>query len=244
MSFGLPWIVQLGAALLISAPDSLPGITLDEALRRATKLDPAYVTAVGAIDNATWVSRAARFALFAPTLSVGTGAAVYSQPTFNIGTGTNEDVSVSAQANLTYQLFAGGANLAEVRRSRAALGFARSNELRARYDLAFRTKTDFYGVLADQALDRVVRERVRRADEQLAVARARVASGAAVATDSLQLLLELDRARVAQLQQDAALRVSRLQLGRRVGVIGLYCQTSSSASSTHRRYPATGGARG
>ena len=50
------------------------------------------------------------------------------------------------------------------------------------------------------------------------VARARVVSGAAVSTDSLQLLLELTRARVADLRQTAALRVSRLQLGRRVGM--------------------------
>jgi outer membrane protein len=45
-------------------------------------------------------------------------------------------------------------------------------------------------------------------------------SGAAVSTDSLQVLLELTRARVAELRQTAALRVSRLQLGRRVGVDG------------------------
>jgi multidrug efflux system outer membrane protein len=47
-----------------------------------------------------------------------------------------------------------------------------------------------------------------------------VLSGAAVQSDSLQLLLELNRAQVAQLRQDAAMRVSRFQLGRRVGVAG------------------------
>jgi outer membrane protein TolC len=52
------------------------------------------------------------------------------------------------------------------------------------------------------------------------VARARVQSGAAVQTDSLQFLLEQNRAEVGALQQDAALRESRLQLGRRVGAAG------------------------
>jgi outer membrane protein TolC len=75
-------------------------------------------------------------------------------------------------------------------------------------------------VLADQELSRVARERVRRATEQLSVARARVVSGAAVSTDSLQVLLELNQARVAELRQNTALRVSRLQLGRRVGLQG------------------------
>ena len=45
-------------------------------------------------------------------------------------------------------------------------------------------------------------------------------SGAAVQTDSLQLLLELNRARVSLLQDEARLRVARLLLGRRVGAAG------------------------
>jgi outer membrane protein len=61
---------------------------------------------------------------------------------------------------------------------------------------------------------------VRRAEEQLIVARARVVSGAAVQTDSLQILLELSRARIGLLQEEARLRVARLQLGRRVGIPG------------------------
>ncbi|MEO7985216.1 MAG: TolC family protein, partial [Gemmatimonadales bacterium] len=50
--------------------------------------------------------------------------------------------------------------------------------------------------------------------------RARVTSGAAVQSDSLQFVLELTQARLEQLQRDAALTVARLQLGRRVGEDG------------------------
>jgi len=52
------------------------------------------------------------------------------------------------------------------------------------------------------------------------VARARVSSGAAVSTDSLNLRLEMTRAQVAQLKQVSALRIARLELGRRVGAAG------------------------
>jgi len=52
------------------------------------------------------------------------------------------------------------------------------------------------------------------------VARARVTTGAAVQTDSLQLRLELSRARVGLLQQETSLRVARLTLGTRVGADG------------------------
>ena len=49
------------------------------------------------------------------------------------------------------------------------------------------------------------------------MARARVSSGAAVQSDSLSVRLELVRAQVALLIQSSALRVARLELGRRVG---------------------------
>jgi outer membrane protein len=66
----------------------------------------------------------------------------------------------------------------------------------------------------------VAAERVARAQEGLTVARARVSSGAAVPTDSLQLVLELTRAQVEVLRQRNALRTSRLDLGRRIGAGG------------------------
>src|SRR5581483_1358042 len=78
----------------------------------------------------------------------------------------------------------------------------------------------YYAVLAAAELARVARERVQRAEQQLAVARARVVSGAAVQTDSLQLRLELSQARVALLRRETELRVARLALGSRVGAAG------------------------
>ena len=69
-------------------------------------------------------------------------------------------------------------------------------------------------------MSRGAADRTRRADEGLAIARARVVSGAAVQSDSLQLVLELTQARTDQLRRDAALTVSRLQLGRRIGEPG------------------------
>jgi outer membrane protein TolC len=47
-----------------------------------------------------------------------------------------------------------------------------------------------------------------------------VSSGAAVQTDSLQLVLELVRAQVDSLRQHNALRTAQLELGRRVGAAG------------------------
>ncbi|PYP33442.1 MAG: hypothetical protein DMD47_01430 [Gemmatimonadetes bacterium] len=131
-----------------------------------------------------------------------------------------EQYAVQAQATASYDVFTGGQKVAELARSAAALDGAHAGELQARFASALLTESDYYAVLADWELARVARERVRRAQEQLAVARARVSTGAAVQTDSLQLRLELTQARVGLLQQESALRVSRLELGRRVGAAG------------------------
>ena len=85
---------------------------------------------------------------------------------------------------------------------------------------ALGTEADYYAVLGSRELVDVARERLRRAEEQLVVARARVVSGAVVQTDSLQILLEVNRSHVALLRESARLEVARLQLGRRVGVRG------------------------
>src|SRR3989441_8469615 len=53
-------VLQLQAAPVARpAGDSLPVVTLPEALCRATGLDPNYVAALGQVDNAVWARRSA-----------------------------------------------------------------------------------------------------------------------------------------------------------------------------------------
>jgi outer membrane protein TolC len=212
-------IVALLAALQLGA-DSLPVVTLGDALRAAARLDPGYVAALGGLDNAEWARRAAWSALVLPAVSLTADVTRYSIPTFNLGTGELQKAAAGARVDARFDVFTGGQKFAALRRARAQEDHADAGLLDARYALALATEADYYAVVADEELARVAAERVARAEEQFAVARARVLSGAAVQTDSLQLLLEVNRARVARLRQEAALRVSRLQLGRRVGTAG------------------------
>jgi outer membrane protein len=204
-------ILALAALLQISSADSIPRITLTDALERAARLDPNYVQAVGGVDNAEWSRRAALTAFLIPTVNLSTTADWDERlsPTF-----------AGATLAARLDLFTGGQKIAEMRRSRAELESAEAGEVRSRFVSAFLTESDYYAALSDEELSRVSAERVRRAEEQLGTARARVQSGAAVQTDSLQLQLELTRARVGLLRQNAQLRTSRLQLGRRVGITG------------------------
>ncbi len=214
-------LFQLQAAITAPTPgDSLPTVTLAEALRRATGLDPNYVAAIGQVDNAVWARRSAFAVFILPSVTIGTDIARPNPQSINFVTFKPVSTQVTAQLTARWDLFTGGQQLAELSRSAASLEGAHAGELVARFATALLTESDYYAVLAGQELQRVARERERRAGEQLAVARARVASGAAVQTDSLQLRLELTRARVGRLQQESALRLARLELGRRVGAAG------------------------
>jgi len=212
--------LQFQLQVVDAAPDSVPTVTLSEALRRATGLDPNYVAAVGQVDNAAWARRSAFSVFVLPSMTLSTDFAWPNPQSVNFVTFQKVPRQVTAQLTARYDLFLGGQKLAELSRSGAALEGAHAGELAARFAAALLTESDYYAVLASQELQRVARERVRRAEEQLAVARARVATGAAVQTDSLQLRLELTQARVGLLEQESALRLARLELGRRVGVAG------------------------
>jgi outer membrane protein len=197
--------------------DSLPRITLAEALRRSTRLDPDYVQALGQIDNAEWGRRAAMLAFFVPTISVGLDETKYSQEFFNPANPANPTSTlVVGRASANYEIFS-LRKFADVSRSKADLASAEAGELEQRFRAALETESSYYDVLVNQELTRVTQERVARARQGLDVARARVTSGAAVQTDSLQLVLELIRAQVEGLRQRNALRTAQLELGRRVG---------------------------
>ncbi len=213
-------LLALQAAVTPAAQDSLPQVTLREALQRAAQLDPNYVSALGQVDNAVWARRSAFAVFILPSISLATTATRNNPPFFNFGTLRPEKYAVQGSITASYDLFLGGQKFAELSRAGAALESAHAGELIQRFTTAFLTESDYYDVLANAELDRVARDRLRRAREQLAVARAKVSSGAAVQTDSLNLRLELTRAQIAQLQQASKLRIARLQLGRRIGAAG------------------------
>jgi outer membrane protein TolC len=197
--------------------DTLPSVTLEEAIRRSAQLDPDYVQALGDIDNAEWGRRAAMLAFFVPSLSLGLDETKYSEAFFNPSDPANPTSTlVVGTARAEYEVFS-LRKFAELGRTRAELASAEAGELEQRFQAALETESSYYDVLVNQELARVSEERANRAREGLGVARARVVSGAAVRTDSLQLVLELTRAEVDLLVNRNTLRTAQLELGRRVG---------------------------
>lgn len=214
-SMGLAGVAAPPTAVPVK--DTIPVVSLAEALESAAHVDPNYVAALRQVGDAAWVRRSAWSAFLLPSVNFQWSLSQFSPEQFNIGTNAVTDRLTTYALSGSYDVFRGGAKFHELAGAGAAVDGAAAGELQARYQTALATESDYYDVIAQRQLLTVSEERVRRAAEQLSVARARVLSGAAVQSDSLQLLLELTRAQVNELVQRAALTISRLQLGRRIG---------------------------
>lgn len=199
--------------------EAVPVVTLPEAQRLARTVNPDAVAARAQVDLASWERRAALTDLFTPAVSAGTSYLRFSEPFFNFGTGAISANATSATLQASYALLGTG-KVAELKRARAQQVSAEARETAARFRTALATDAAYYSVLADRELVRVATDRLRRADEQFGVARSRVLAGEAIASDSLQLLLEVTRASVGLMRRDSAMTVSQLRLGRQIGLPG------------------------
>ena len=199
--------------------DGAPVVSLAEARRRAASVDPNAVAARGRLETASWQRRAAVADMIAPNLTAGGNYTHFSEPFFNFGTGTISPNATSATLQASYTVLGAG-KFGELRSSRASVESAEANETAVRFRTALETDAAYFAVLADRELSRVAAERLRRAQEQFGIARVRVMAGEAISSDSLQLLLEVNRARLAILSRDSSLVTSRLRLGRRIGLQG------------------------
>jgi outer membrane protein TolC len=226
-----PWrwtlLVALSAAGVVLPQDIMAQaaraevrtINLAEARRRAAAIAPEAVAARSELDAAGWEKRGALLDLVTPNIVASTNYTRFSDPFFNFGTGEISPSATSASLQASYSLLGAG-KFAELKRARASVDQAEAGERAALFRTALATDASYYSVLAERELARVADDRLKRAQEQFGVARVRVQAGDALATDSLQLLLEVNRARLSVLRRDSALGVARLRLGRQVGETG------------------------
>ncbi|MGH7696542.1 MAG: TolC family protein [Gemmatimonadaceae bacterium] len=196
-----------------------PVVTLSEARRRAAVVDPDAVAARSRVYTASWERRTALANLVTPRLRGGVSYLHFSEPFFNFGTASISPNATSATLEASYVLLGAG-KLGTLGSSRASLASAEANEDAAMYRTALATDAAYFAVLADHELSRVANDRLKRAEEQFGIARVRVLAGEAIASDSLQLLLEVNRARLGVLSRDSALVTSRLRLGSQIGLPG------------------------
>jgi len=198
---------------------NVPVVTLAEARARAALVDPDAIAARSRLEAAVWRRRTAVTSLITPNLAAGLSYTHFSEPFFNFGTGNISPNSASATIDARYTVLGVG-KFGELKSSRAFVESAEATEVATRFRTALETDAAYFAVLANRDLSRVVADRLKRAQEQLGIARVRVAAGESISSDSLQLALEVSRAQVAMLSRDSAFVASRFRLGRLIGLDG------------------------
>lgn len=200
-------------------PDSLPVVTLDQAVERSLERSPALAQASQSVDNAATGRRTA-YGAFLPSLSASSGASLRSQDRFDPGTDrivSGSTDSYTAGLSASYDVFTGGKRFADLDRSRADLLAAEARREEQRFQVSLQTKQLFFTALRQGELLEVARSRLRQAEESMDMTRRQARAGLATASDTLRARLEMINARQAVLQAETGTRSARFSLGRQIG---------------------------
>jgi outer membrane protein len=211
------------------------GVTLAEALTLAERNAPLVVQAKGTVRSAGAGVRAA-WGSFLPSLSstASYGTSFSDGPsrtdpiTGEVIPGSVSSSSLSLGGSASVDLFTGfsrGANLSSTRANRtdaeASLVVERSNS-------ALQTTTQFLQALQGADLVRVRNDAIRRAQEKLAIANAKLLTRAITIADSLQAMVDLTRAQLALLTEERNLADAEARLARLVGMDGRVAAVADS----------------
>ena len=197
-------------------------MTMAEALELAQVHSPQLAQSQANLSNAG-SSRRRAWGSFLPNVSVGSGTSVQSLDRFDpntqrVVTGSNDSYNASLNAN--YQVFQGGRKFHELGRTESSIMEAEARLLDQRFAVVLQTRTLFMNALRQFELVAVAEASVERAEESLAISRARMLAGTATRSDTLRTRLELANALQSLLQARNQLRVARFSLGRQVGASG------------------------
>lgn len=222
------WIA-CASALLAAAPgagsaaqEDMQTVSLQRAIELAQLHSPQLAQTQASLINAGGSQRRA-WGSFLPNISVSSGASVNSSSRFDPNTqrvveGSSDSYNAGLSAN--YQLFQGGRKYHELNRSASARIEAEARLQSQRFSLVLQTTTLYMNALRQRDLVTVSEASLSRAEESLAITRARVEGGVATRSDTLRTRLELANARQALLQAQNQLRAAQFALGRQVGMNG------------------------
>jgi outer membrane protein TolC len=224
--------VILVAAILCPPDLSLgaaqqPAVTLAEAIRRAERVQPAMVRAAADVRTAAAQRRSALGAYLPRVSASSSGSEFFSEGparvdpvTGELTSGNASSRSISTSLSASVDLFTGFRRGAEMRAARAGEDAAAASLIDARFEQALTTTNQFLDALAAAQLLRVREASVRRAEEQLKTAVAKLRAGSATRSDSLRSLVTLGNARLDQITTQAQLASAEANLARLIGEPG------------------------
>ena len=224
---------------LAQTPDPLtvsPAVTLAEAIRRAERVQPAVIRASADVRTAAAQRRSA-WGAYLPKISASSsgsdffseGPARIDPVTGELTSGNSSSRSVSTSLSASLDLFTGFRRGAEMRAARATQTAAEASLIDARFEQALTTTNQFLDALAAAQLLRVREASVRRAEEQLKTAVAKLRAGSATKSDSLRSLVTLGTARLDQITTQTQLASAEANLARLIGERGRVRAADDSA---------------
>lgn len=203
-----------------------PKLTLAEAIARANRVQPGVVSAGGTIRNAQARQRSATGA-FLPNLTLtGSRGDNFSEgQQIDPGTGQFTTSGTSTQSlgttlSSSIDLFAGFRRSGEKKAANANRDATEASFQNAQFQQQLTTTNTFFDVLAAEQLALVRAASVRRAEEQLKVAVAKLQAGRGIRPDSLRSLVTLGNAQLQLVNAQTALATAEANLGRLVGEDG------------------------
>ncbi len=213
-----------------------PAVTLPEAIRRAERVQPAMIRASADVRTAGAQRRSALGAYLPRITAASSGSAFFSEGparvdpvTGELTTGNSSARSISTTLSGSLDLFTGFRRGAEMRAARAGETAAEASLIDARFEQALTTTNQFLDALAAAQLLRVREASVRRAEEQLKTAVAKLRAGSATRSDSLRSLVTLGTARLDRITTQTQLASAEANLARLIGEPGRVRAADDSA---------------
>jgi outer membrane protein TolC len=232
----------LGGLLAItplSARAQTPAVTLEEALRLAQRVAPGVVQAQGGVRNADAAVRSAKGAYLPSLNASSSGSRSYSEGpsrinsvTGEVESGNSATTNVSMGLNASVDLFTGFRRGADSRAARASRDAAEAGLTDAQFQTGLTVTGQFFDALAAQQLVRVREASVRRAEEQLNLAVAKLHVGSATRSDSLRSVVNLGSAQLALVSAESDVTGRQASLGRSIGYDGGVAAADDSAFYT------------
>lgn len=215
---------MLLAAGGLAAQEPALTLSLEEALDLARRSNPDYQAIRNNAGVADWAVRDAYGALL-PGASVSGSLSWQDAGTARFGIFTGEDLGIGSTTSyysssyslgLNYRL--SGASLLAPSREKAARRATEANIEASRVALETNVTAQYLAVLRAQDGVTLAEQELARADENVRLAEARVAVGAAISMEVKQAQVERGRAQVTLLQTRNLVRTERLRLGQTIGV--------------------------
>ena len=214
------------ASLSTSAQSAPRSVTLAEAIALSHQADPNVIRAQGDTRNAAADTRL-RYGAFLPLVQASAGGGrSFSEfqrvdPRTGQLVGANSTTnSVNLQVAAQVDVFTGFRRGAELSASKADADRADAALDAQKWQTALATSNLFFDALQANELVRVRRDGIRRSEEQLAVAVARLATRGSTISDSLQSVVAVSQARLQLLNQQSALVQAEALLARAIGADG------------------------